>query len=434
MNLFLVSSAESKLNDEMYLNPIKVETTENILYNMFSLDYVPEVIIVTKAYVDLVGVSVVTKALQTLHHVHPFSLIYIMSTDNFDIFVKNMESFGIMPVKGDVSTLTPMTISKILDAKIKLDIAEVDQSILGQYKGYISDYLQIIDDEAKKMFITNNMDEIMTALNTLVDMAYENESLRKLYNELSSHLVTTLNMTDSYQKKLVDKSIASDNLRARVEELQEILIRNSDRISNYNTMYDTTMVADLKNNTVVLYFKELEDIDFFRFYESLQEYLETRGLYVKSLIVEEKEYIDYSRFGYHRCLDEVSLSNLADWDKIVRFGTVKKLVEILASEQFKVQVLMIFDRTRFYETFVTSQNVLTFYVGKYRKRYANILIPDSSFISPYEGDWTNIEKLLVPVDNNEIPQLAYISYSNRHPLTVSLYELIKDTLESMPYR
>ena len=427
MKLFLISKDESKLNEDIYREPVRVEYDDKILKNLFDMKSLYDIVIVSKSYVDSFGVNLVSKALKTLYKIQEYQIIYISYESDYDLFVSYMKETNIIFIKQDIGRLTVRLINEILQyPKPEVDQRFIDRVVIGKYRNLVEEYFRISNPSAREQYIRINKDGLVTALSSLIDVSLEDEALRFKLDELNGRVLVAEKTSDNYLRKILNLQEKIDYKNQRINDLENQIISYKDNIDIFNNYYDETKILHKsENNNIILYFKELEDIDFFRFYEVIFQYLEIRGYYVKSLILTDKDYYNYAAQGYKRCLDNISTAFLAECDKLLRIGPAKKLLELITAKQFKIQIFMIFDRTRDLKLYIDSDMLVSFYIGKYRCRYLNIDIPDSIFISPYEGDWSNLSKLLIPFEA-KITTLGYETLANRHPFMSYINSIVQD--------
>lgn len=424
MKLFLVSREDSKINEDIFREPVRVEYDDSVLRSLFD-DNNYDTVIVSKLYVDAYGVSMVSKALKTLYKIREYKIIYVSYEKDFDIFVSYMSDTNIIFIEADIGRLTLKIIDEILKLpKVNMENREIDRVVLGKYKVLVENYFEITSSEAREQYVNIHKDELVMALNALIDTALENEALRYKIDELNGRVLIAEEKSDNYLRQLINAYNKVKEGQGKIERLEDQIISYKDSIDIYNATYQEEMIYHSRNKNIILYFQELEDIDFFRFYEAICQYLNIRGLYVKSLILTDKEYVSYAKQSYQRCLDNVTPAFLANCDKLVRIGPAKKLLDLITSPAFKIQIIMIFDRTRSIRPCIESDYSLNFYIGKHRSLYKGIEIPDSSFISPYEGDWKSLKSLLIPTESTNVTDLAYETYANRHTFMNYLYTLI----------
>lgn len=428
MRLFLISQTENDLTKEVLAEPIKICTDSRILFELYDPANEFDTLVITKSYVDSIGYSIVCSALRS--YLKPYKILYVMNEDIFDVFVNEMSYAHITPVKADVRKLKPKTINQAIEHDGKVDTTNIEINVLGQFRNLVRGYFEVNDVSAREIYINQHRDEIMTALSSLLGLANETELLSVRLKRMESMSFSERALIEGYQRSILKIFERHRRARDKITNLENVIIDIMDDIEHYKSYHSRTNVMHSQNNNIILYFKELEDIEFFRFYDCIFKYLQIKGIYVKSLVVCDKSYLNYESLGYRRCTDTVTLAYLSENDKLVRMGPVNSLLSLLTSEQFRTEVLMIYDKGRELTSFIESPNMTTMYIGKYREGYTNISVPDSSFISPYEGGWTNVRDLLKSPYDISISALSYDTFVYRHSLTNMLTDIVTEQIQS----
>lgn len=402
--MILTLMKDEKVNDSID-DLMHIAQTEDILYNLYQFNQTITTVIVTKNYIDYVGYNKVARALKALNFLRSIKIIYVSYEPSLDIFIKEMSGYNLSTVNASLKDVTKDALNKLIQNEYKYDLNYVTQNLSMEVEELLDRY-RVCPTSEKENFITINKDSIMKTIEFVSTLNNENKELQTINTRNESQL----ELLRQYEanKTLTNINLIKDNNRLKEANNNwfNLYTKSHNKINNYNNLYNERFVIENKNpHLKVIYFKEIEDINFTKFFNEIYEKLHLTR-YVKALIIDHNEFIDYSTLDYVNIPDTIQVSDLVKLTKMVRSSDPKSILKKICSQSFRVEVLLVLDKSNLPQPIIS--NAMTFYLGKHRDKYKGINITDDiSFISPYEGQWSNLSSLLVPLGDNTINPITY---------------------------
>ena len=421
--ILVLSTPLEKINNTMYSEEILVKTDASILYNLLNLlsleNDVVDSIVVTKRYVDTFGVNTVYEALNTFNTLTQFSVVYVTYTEEPDLFLHNIsKKITTLPINLELTELTLDKYYLIINNQYTVDTEEYSMDLLGNSLSIINKCLSLPISERKE-YLSVKYNEVFGILTATLSLLNQYEKTLESHNKIAS----LLNVFRSQYESMLELSnkVQQNNveLKEKVLQWQNTFISLLDEINLVNTSYNSRYFSRVQSTTTVIYFKELEDINLFKYFDNLYPMFRKMGVYCKALVLDEREHINYSQYGYYRIPDVLSKSELANIHKMVKNSDAKTLLDIVSNENFKCELLLVYDKTR--HSLPLIENANTFFVGYYND-YNIAYINNQNFISPYEGDWTECAKVLTH-PKSQITPTAYNLLCSQLQLTEYIKEL-----------
>ena len=115
---------------------------------------------------------------------------------------------------------------------------------------------------------------------------------------------------------------------------------------------------------------------------------------------------------------EVLINN----DKLLRYGNPTDVLKTISKPEFRTELVLIYDRVGTEDILVDAPYIQPYYIGNYRETLITLDIDDNSWISPYEGDWSNIKQLLSHKGMGEDERIVYNALVSQHPLIKNIVD------------
>lgn len=402
MDLLLLTEDEyNSLQQDIKIELIEYAKDEDVLTRLYLASQYDR-IIVTKRYVDMVGANKVYNALKALTCMTDqlISKIFLLNhrKGHVDRGIADLASLGVKAVDLDVQEMDYDTYTGLNLLK-RIDTSNLVEDTLPDEIREITNVLKDLKSDNLREYVNMNYDKITSTvlkceqILNKYEEAQEDNKKRLLENrQLSTALVDMRDMyiTEKYYNSVLDK---------QVEDARNFILRYAESIKSFNdavqatNMGDEFVYRDKYRKTVVIYFKELEDIGFFRIFNELYENFKSIHNYrVKALVIEGRNrrffnpYQSYKILNVQPKMNEITLN-----DKLVKYGNARKVIEVLSRPQLCLEFLLVYDRSYTQMIGADFSNQLTYYIGNKRANYAgfDFEIPDENFISPYEGSYVS---------------------------------------------
>lgn len=419
MILCLIHNTE-KLDDSID-DLVHVSYTDDILYNMYQFKHNIQSVIVTKKYIDKIGYKKTADAIKALYFLKPLKIIYVSYEPSLDIFVRELASLNLSTINANLSSITKEMYIKLLQKDMEFSLADISDKLSIEIEEIIQRFkLHSVED--RENFVILNKDVIIKGLESLSVLSDENKNLLKI-NKDNESKIEVLNSLEKHRLKELNTSLKQNNeLKKLNKEWYNFYLNVTDDFNNYNNKYKTNTVLTNHNDKLkILYFKEIEDINFVRIFNEIYERFNLTK-YTKALIIDDNQFRDYSSLGFNTIPSEITVSDLAETNKMVRYSNPKTVLQKICSKSFRVEVLLILDRT--HNPLPYIENADTFYLGNYRDSFRDIEVDSSAFISPYEGEWTCLKDLLIPLGDRSINSKAFTRISRANKFTNYLCDLV----------
>lgn len=433
MILMLITPEEKEaLDKDIMKEPILIYTQTEILSKLYGEVY--DSILVTRRFANLAGSDNLVNAIKSLNLILPLgglNVIYLNHHEAEDACSKDLYKIGCKVLKADIKS---MTLDTFLDLKYtkSLNVKGVSE------KEVVDDLLSIIhdiesmDDDALRLYVGVHYNKIVNSLLNAKGVVENLEGIRLDNKTLGVELQHALDAEATMSHELILTKYLYHDVKAKHDLLLKYLTAYKESIDNYNDIIAETTLGDEytvkipSTNCIVLYFKEIEDIGFLRFYNSLVNHLNNVKKYnTKSIIIESTNRTYYNPYKGYDVLSSLSTtSDVVQSDHILRYGNCSKIIGLLMRNQFMLQVMVILDRTGNDSLVLDSPNQLVYYLGKRRENFPTLNIQDENFISPCEGIWTDIEILLNKAET--LKQIPFDIYANRHPLMTNIIKLVDE--------
>ena len=443
--IFLLSKQEKLVlpKDLLIENVILVDDTD-ILNKVLTLDC--QTFIFTKDSISGVARYDINSFVTAVTLFTDIKLIYLTTSKIKEDVEYTLNKYGNNNIyETTIETLTINKYKRIVSANLICDpVTAYKQKSLDTTKNMLTTVvteLKSVNKESLVQIISKNRNEISDLLVSYlkdIDELKATETAVKEYED-------KIKILENSVKTMTDErtAIESENnyLNKQLSSLRRSILEHSDKVNIYNKLIkgqysikpeDYVVEVTSEYNPIIIYFKELEDIGVYDYYEALHYTLATvMKKYVKSIILENTGnnfYDPYTQYGYNAVQLEPDATTVIEFDKIVRYGEAYELLKFINRPEMKVDIIMIYDRTKTDTMHVMSDKLIPFYLAKRTKNITTLKIDGSNLLSPNEGDWQNIKPLLemYPLDNNILTQ--YRIATLMHPLTKAIISFI-ETLE-----
>lgn len=436
-NLILLSNSDRESIPRILLSRnLYLRTDKAILTTLLNSEY--DNIIITSNYAKNFGYDSIIKAYQLALAITSSKIIYLSteSTLSNDNIVNWMHSIGI----NNAYTINWKTIT----------IEEFDGIVsqnnltapINKKENYLSEpELQLLKASLETLtrveapgYFDVNKGKLIDLVQSQIRLVNENKNLVKSKIELediNDYLIENKAISDIIIK---NQNLKVENLKKEFNELREDVLKNQTAINEYNDLVKNNKVVlqpKLKLNTLaptVLYFKEYEDIGFYNFFESIVYLLsEVNKIYTKTVIVERSSrnfYNPYNTNGYITVKDSIPKTDIINNDKFVVYGNPVGVIEELASQENRIEIIIVFDRRGTEDIFIEHNRLVPFYLGSYKNKITTVNIPEQSWISPVEGIWSSISPLLDRRILTEHESIIYQAHTTNHKLCRFIEDLL----------
>lgn len=429
--LLMSPEEEHEMDREILKEPVLIYTSPDILTRLFKETY--DGIIVTRRFANMAGESNTVHAIKSLNLILPvgdLNVTYLNHHSTEDNVSKQLYKIGCKILRTDIKNMKLKEFQLLKHTENKPIKGISDEEITRDLLGFIKD-IEKMDRDSIQLYMNVNYDKITTALLNIKEIIENIDGIRDDNKGLSLELRNALSSERNTHEELVRIRFLYNDMKSKYNKLLQFMTAYKESIDDYNSILTSSAMNSeytLETNntdTLVLYFKEIEDINFLRTYNSVVNYLtNVMKLNTKSIILENTNRTYYNPYKGYKVLNTLSTTSEAVLeDRIVRYGNASSILELLLRRQFMVQVLVIFDRTGNDSLVLDSSNQFVYYLGKRRESYPMLEIYDENFISPVEGMWKNIDILLSGSD--DLGQIPFDIHAYRHPFLLNLVDLIK---------
>ena len=423
MVLMLLTPEEKKtLKSDILIEPVIFEYYDDVLSRLYNPDY--ESIIMTRRYIETAGEEKVFNAFKAIYamSLHFVSSIYLLDhRDNIiDQYTAMYAEIGIRVLSKDIIGITYEEYTRLY----ALDPVQVDtiptESVNNEVSSLVAEIKQINSNDISSYVEANYSRITSTILRCEQALLHYKETNDRVV-ELTGQLDQVKSTLQHYKDRLAYEKYVSCELEHVNQNARQIILRYASSIQEYNATILRTNVneeyvyCNHERRTVILYFKELEDIGFFKLFNVLYDTLkDTYCLRVKALVLENNVRRYYNPYTGYKVLNNVPKTNeVVMNDKLVRYGNARKVIEVMTRPQMQLDFLLVYDRTYTPEICTQFKEQYVFFLGRNRENYNGLgyHIPDTSFISPYEGDYTDISFLYR--DTDALSEISLKMYCNR---------------------
>lgn len=415
---------------------IELRTDETVLRELLKKDY--DNLMVTSNYMKLYGASNVIKAMTTIlamtsSKIHYLSLEEVGTEDQVTNFLMSKGIRNIHYINWKTITLEDFQKMAKTNQLGVPDLSKVDE-VSEEELNFIKLNLKTLTTEEMPKYMELNRGKLVDLIQNYITTLRRNKKLKRKVNELSdiNHFLEDSKMysdvlADSLKQKLKTSNGEFRALRQDALKYKDSIVEFNKRIINNGFAPDPIITID-ELSPIVVYFKEYEDIGFFNFYESIAYTLRNvYQIYTKSVILEKenRSYFDpYTNRGYSVIADDPKMETIIRSDKMVRYGNPVSAIKTICNPSMRVEVLLILDKTGSENIMIDSNKVIPFYIGSYKLKVQTLNIPEESWVSPIEGNWTSIEPLMDRRDQTASEESIYNSLVSNHPLVEYLKTLI----------
>lgn len=438
--LFLISEEEKIVFPrELLIKDVDVHTDSKILYELGKQIY--DVAYITRRYKEAYTTDVVISAIEFLIKFTNTKIKYLIYSDDYidDVHAYLLSIGNGNIFKEEIKNLNIDSFDYINKKEKEIDRLMIEPELPSpDLINLMRVELSELTDETSIEYIKNNKSKIIDIFSSYLSektlLARKLEHEKKLEKDLfnTNEKVKTLNRSIS---KLESKN---ERYKENLNSLRRSVLANKVQIDEYNESLknngrDKEGILQLGNyKTLIIYFKEIENIGFFNYFDDLVFLINNiYSFYTKTIILENsnRSYFDpYTPKGYQYLPKGVEKKHIIDSDKIVRYGNCLDLIAELVKMEYRTDAIIIYDRTGSANLKVNAdaENVVPFYIGTSRDIIPSYEFDDNSWISPIEGKWKRIAPLL---DFGRINSSDYISFKSvvtKFPLSEYVVSIIRD--------
>ena len=430
MILFLTGKSE-RPRERLMVSAIN-ENDDDILDRLLDDEYIYDVIVVTSTYVDSYG-DRVAQSLKAYHIFSGAKIIYVTQNKDNDLFTRFLKDCRITVYKGEMKSIGRTTLDELMMEVTDFEDKGNNEDAVKRCQEVIAEYNQIQDPELKERFIREYSKDMMDLATSLMRTCIDYPDLKKDLKNLQRKVEA---LQTSYQMSLKENSkLACEMMKIeeRAKSWEDKYLYNIDKINRFNLREESKDLKPVRvsgyGKPLVIYFKQIEDINFDLYFAHLQQFLSREPYFTKSVIYDYNPVRSYASLGYYTLGEMDTKADISKMDRMTRNSDIRNLVTMLADTTMRLQVLLILDKTPEIEIPLTGDNIITYYLGKRRCNYNNAEIEDDSFISPIEGEWSSIKPLLIDIEDDEYTNFGYGSIFRISPLYRAVKELIREHIE-----
>lgn len=441
--LFLLSQEDrakvpsNLLVENLNLRP-DIEIQDELLLNKYDTCFI------TSNYTKIYGTSVVKNVITLLRNLTTTRIHYLLEHEdeaNSDPIIPFLIELGI-------GNITVVDIEKLQLIEFQR-LARMDETATGMEIGkttlpmerilLMKDELEAVTESESANYINKNKGKILDLIQAYIEILVRDEENSRRMDSMLVELkyLDKLRLENAGQIQSLQSKY---NMTKRdLKELRESVIQYKDNINDYNRSiidndqidYPLVYLDDLAPN--IIYFKEIEDIGFYNFFESIVYTLSSvYKIYIKSLVLERSNrhfYNPYVKDGYITISDDATMKTIINNDKMVKYGNPTDLLKKLASPEMRTEIILIFDRLGTENLVVNAPYIQPYYISNYRDPITTLDISDISLLSPYEGNWTSIKQLLNHKTMEEDEKLIYRTFATQHPFTNYIVKSVVEPTE-----
>lgn len=439
MKTLLILSKDEKINipKEILIRNVQMEDNLKVLSNIMDFDY--DMIIFTDN--ALQGVTRYDKVsfIRSIIVFTNIKLVYIKQTSEETDIQKEMLSYGNGNIYNfDIMNMSINKFMEIEDRNIRVDKVERKSSINNEDINNLNLILSDIEMVSKydiDAVLSKNKNDIISLLYGYKSSLEEINNIKLENVKLNGEMSVSNDSIKRLTKEIGETKNKNLDLKSQLKQLRVSVLSYQDKIDEYNkikvldeNINDYKVDLNTQYGTTILYFKQLEEIEFLNIFDAIYHDLsKVNKRYVKAMILEEQGRIfcnPYEKYDYTIVGQNPTIETLINEDKIVRYGNAYKILELMNKPQMRLEVLMILDKTNSSNIHIASDKLVPMYLGKHRDNIKTLNIDDTSFISPYEGRWSGIRKLLEldPYRENIMP--IYRMAVASHELVENIYKFL----------
>lgn len=428
--LFLLSEEDrAKVPSEILVENVLLRSDPEVQVELLLNDY--DTCFITSNYSRVYGSLLIQNIIQTFRLFTSTRIHYIIKDED------ELNTDEIIPylLENDIGNITIADIENIKLGEFQ-KLAKMDRTAVGIHASrkriskeklaIVKDELMALTDDRVSDYMKQNKGKISDLIQGYIELISKNESdalkIQALYVE--NQYLNKLRLENA--GKLDSKDSIISIYKKDIKELRSSVLEYKDKIEDYNEQildsvyYENPSIYLDDLAPSIIYFKEIEDIGFYNVFESLMYVFNTiYGIYTKAIILEKSNrhfYNPYSKDGYTMITRDTTLDTIINNDKMVRYGNPTKLLKTISKPEFRTELLLIFDRVGNSDLLVDAPYIQPYYIGNYRDVVESLDINDTSWISPYEGKWSSIDKLLNHKMMSEEQSLIYKAFVSQHPL------------------
>lgn len=436
--LMLVGEEERhNIPAELMIENVTVRSDGDIKDELLDRTY--DTVFITRDYVRIYGATVVKHMIKLYTTLTTTRIHYLQGSkwnegdDEVSSFLKLLGNGNITKV--DVMQLTVASLRTLArENRAVTGFTKDDEEIRYDNLIVLGNELRNLPENMVQDYVKKNRGEILEVITSYLNTMKEVEQLNKENQKLLEKTQQLEGDNKALNRQLMTAIGRRDAVREDLRSLRKSILTQKDKIDEYNERVVGSEIIDGPEiklgelSPIIIYFKEIEDIGFFSFYESILYTLsKVYKYYVKSVVLEthNRHFFDpYTALGYTAVPKETTLGTIIENDKLVRYGNPTGLLLQLANPEFKTEIIMVYDRTQTDEVLIKSPYLFPMYIGYSRDRINTLEIEPIGWISPLEGSWKNVEPLLTHIDKSPSDRLVYNSHVSKHPLTTYIRELV----------
>lgn len=437
MNILFLLSEEDRANipSAILVENVTLRSDPDIQTELLLNDY--DTCFITSNYTKVYGTLTVKNIIKTFNLMTSIRIHYLIKEEY------EVETDEIIPFLIDlnIGNITQADIMK-LELKEFQQLAKMSKSAIGMVKSkkrLTKERLRLIKDELSELTDDRVSEYMRQNKGRLLDLIQSNVELL-VENEVAQQQVQNLYSNNQYLDRIrlenigIIQSLKAKNrmLNKDIRSLRNSVMEYKDRIDDYNSSVLDSRVTDypivyLDDLTPpIIYFKEIEDIGFYNVFQSLiYTFSEIYKVYTKSIILERSNrhfYNPYERDGYVTVNNDSKMEILINNDKLLRYGNPTDVLKTISKPEFRTELILIYDRVGTEDILVDAPYIQPYYIGNYRETLITLDIDDNSWISPYEGDWSNIKQLLSHKGMGEDERIVYNALVSQHPLIKNIVD------------
>lgn len=436
--LFLLSEEDrAKVPSELLVENVLLRSDPEVQVELLLNDY--DTCFITSNYARVYGSLLIQNIIQTFRLFTSTRIHYIINEE------EELNTDELIPylLENDIGNITIADIELIKLGEFQ-KLARMDRTASGIHASrkriskeklsIIKDELMALTDERVSEYMKQNKGKISDLIQGYIELLSKTETdalkIQALYGE--NQYLNKLRLENA--GKLDSKDAIISMYKKDIKELRSSVLEYKDKIEDYNEQimdsvyYEGPSIYLDDLAPPIIYFKEIEDIGFYNVFEALMYVFNTiYGIYTKAIILEKSSrhfYNPYAKDGYTMITRDTTLETVINNDKMVRYGNPTNLLKTISKPEFRTELLLIFDRVGNSELLVDAPYIQPYYIGNYRDVVETLDINDTSWISPYEGEWKNIDKLLNHKMMGEEQALIYKAFVSQHPLVKYIVNMV----------
>ncbi len=377
------------LPQELSNLPQPIVTDRDILSKIFNLT--PDMVWISQGYLESVGRYKIARWVDSIALLIPsiYVVIFDMNNDipkivhdNICIIRSRIEDLKLEHIKTIVEG-RPITVQSRKDSTDFLLSDEFAGNINSLYNTSMDGLMNYIEDNASK---------IVELVNHVNDASRENLILNKQVDEYKEKIALLTSAT----KEMKIESLQSEvkRLKEDRDKLYNVMVNNLNSIENLRNKEEPEPIQVKSELINIIYFKEIDDINFFPIFDAIGNRFIELGRYTKLLVLEKDNNSIKIYPDYMQTFPGIEYNEVIQAERLVNYGNGINLIEMITNPTLGIETLFVLDRRGGYKLpFLQNKNILPMYLVRDIDLVA-LDIDERVCVSPNSGPYKNIKDLM----------------------------------------